>query len=75
MTAACRMISLIPDLVRPYAGAVATVGQISCNPNVSNVIPNKVNFTIDIRSANDADRLSLTEDIRTMINRESILTS
>lgn len=72
MVAASRMICSIPDMVCPYQGAVATVGQISCNPNASNVIPNEVKFSVDIRSANNEDMKNLTMDIREMVARESV---
>ncbi len=72
MVAASQMICSIPDLVRPYQGAVATVGQISCNPNSSNVIPGQVKFSVDIRSANNDDMENLAKDIRDMVTRESI---
>lgn len=71
MAAAGRIIGMIPELVYPYKGAVATVGQIFCNPNVSNVIPNQVKFTVDIRSASDIDRQKLTKDIQNLVARES----
>ncbi|HBG13070.1 MAG TPA: Zn-dependent hydrolase [Clostridium sp.] len=72
MVAASQMICSIPNLVRPYQGAVATVGQISCNPNSSNVIPGQVKFSVDIRSANNDDMENLAKDIREMVMRESI---
>ncbi|KAG0451571.1 hypothetical protein HPP92_026370 [Vanilla planifolia] len=38
------------------AGLVCTVGEISCWPSASNVIPGKVNFTVDIRAMDDSSR-------------------
>ncbi len=35
------------------AGTVATVGRIDCHPNVANVIPERVEFTIDLRDVDD----------------------
>lgn len=72
MVAAGRMISSIPELVRPYAGAVATVGQISCSPNSANVIPGQVKFSVDIRSASNMDMEKLAKDICDLAARESI---
>ena len=71
LAAAGRIIGQIPQLTRAYPGAVATVGQIFCMPNVSNVIPNQVRFTVDIRSASDADRKRLGEEVRRLVARES----
>ncbi len=59
-----RIISRIPELALKYKGAVATVGQIECSPNVINVIASRVSFTVDIRSASDEDRRRLAKDIR-----------
>lgn len=73
MVAASRIICSIPELVSPYQGAVATVGQISCIPNSSNVIPGEVKFSVDIRSANNHDMEMLANDIRDLVARESIV--
>jgi len=35
-----------------YPSTVATVGKIFCHPNVPNVIPGKVSFTLDVRDTN-----------------------
>ena len=71
MAAAGRVIGLIPDLAAGYKGAVATVGQVFVSPNVSNVIPQKVEFSVDIRSASDQDRNFLADQVKLLVAEES----
>lgn len=73
MAAAGRVIGTIPSLTANYQGAVATVGQVFVSPNVSNVIPQKVEFSVDIRSANDQDRENLTKQVKALVEKESPL--
>lgn len=51
LQAAAKMICAIDRIIKEKANAttVATVGKILCYPNVSNVIPERVVFTLDIR--------------------------
>jgi hydantoinase/carbamoylase family amidase len=51
MAAAGRIIGKIPEWVNQIGSTqlVATVGKIQAYPNASNVIPEKVTFTVDIR--------------------------
>jgi allantoate deiminase len=46
-----------------HQGAVATVGRLNVHPGAPNVISGAVDFTLDLRSANDATRASLKADI------------
>lgn len=39
---------------KAYCTTVCTIGKISCEPNVSNVIAGEVTFTVDIRDVNEA---------------------
>lgn len=54
LAAAAKIITALEDIAANRAGSttVATVGKISCKPDVSNVIPGKVTFTMDIRDVN-----------------------
>ena len=45
-------------------GVVATVGQCVVEPNVSNVIPEKVTFSLDVRDARDAKRRGACAKLR-----------
>lgn len=50
LLASSKMISYVSELARELSKEmVATVGQLEVSPNSSNVIPGKVNFTIDVR--------------------------
>ncbi len=51
MAAGARLMGTIEDLAKKSAtgSTVATVGKILCRPNVSNIIPEEVTFTVDIR--------------------------
>ncbi|AHM57200.1 hydantoin utilization protein C [Peptoclostridium acidaminophilum DSM 3953] len=51
MAASARLISEIEKIAkcRALPTTVATVGRIDCEPNVPNVIPGRVEFTVDIR--------------------------
>ncbi|HEX3030393.1 MAG TPA: M20 family metallo-hydrolase [Clostridia bacterium] len=45
-----------------------TVGKVQVVPNASNVIPGKVNFSVDIRDCNFDSKQKLTGDMRNMIS-------
>lgn len=53
MVGAAHLISLIETLAKGSGteSTVATVGKIQCRPNVSNIIPGEVIFSVDIRDA------------------------
>lgn len=55
MAAAAVLISEIEDIAahQMLKSTVATVGSISCKPDMPNVIPGEVSFTIDIRDIDD----------------------
>jgi allantoate deiminase len=48
---------------RQHPGLVATVGQITADPNVSNVIPGSCRLTLDLRHQDDAVRVKLPKDL------------
>ena len=51
MSAAAEIISQVDGIVTQKANTttVGTVGKISCEPNVANIIPEKIMFSLDIR--------------------------
>lgn len=50
MVGASQLISFINEYInKNYDSAVGTVGKIKCEPNVPNVIPESVNFMLDLR--------------------------
>lgn len=59
LCAAAEIISAAEKL-----GVVATVGQCTVEPGVSNVIPEKVTFSLDVRDAADAKRRAACAKLR-----------
>jgi len=65
LCAAAEMILKVNELPAKMGGnMVATVGEIENYPNSRNVIPDKVHFTVDIRSWDDDLALRAWEDVR-----------
>jgi allantoate deiminase len=56
LAAASEMVLLVERHCEEHAGLVGTVGKLSVLPGASNVIPQDVEFTIDVRSGDDALR-------------------
>lgn len=56
LTAASEMILLVEKHCETHAGLVGTVGKIAALPGAVNVIPQDVEFTVDVRSGDDALR-------------------
>ena len=61
LTGAAECMLAIEAVSSDYEGLVATVGQIKALPGATNVIPGTVEFSIDIRSSEDATR-QMAED-------------
>lgn len=56
LTAASEMVLFVEKYCRDNAGLVGTVGKMSVKPGAVNVIPQDVEFTVDVRSGDDANR-------------------
>jgi N-carbamoyl-L-amino-acid hydrolase len=66
LCAAAEMILKVNHLPDKMGGnMVATVGEIQNYPNSRNIIPDKVHFTVDIRSWDDDLAIGAWEDVRT----------
>ncbi|CAN5118360.1 allantoate amidohydrolase [soil metagenome] len=64
LTAAAEAILAIESVARAgKPDLVATVGRMSVLPGATNVVPGRVDFTIDVRSGDDADRDAATAEI------------
>ncbi len=50
MEVAAKVIAKIGDRARQYPPAVATVGNLSVEPNIVNIVPSRVKFCIDFRT-------------------------
>lgn len=65
LCAAAEMILKVNQLPDKMGGnMVATVGEIQNYPNSRNIIPDKVHFTVDIRSWDDDHAIKAWEDVR-----------
>ena len=62
LSGAARVISKVESLAILNTG-IATVGSINVQPNAVNVIPSKVDLTIEVRAEEDSKRNLLAEDI------------
>jgi N-carbamoyl-L-amino-acid hydrolase len=65
LCAAAEMILKVNQLPKAMGGnMVATVGEIQNYPNSRNIIPDKVHFTVDIRSWDDTHALNAWERLQ-----------
>ncbi len=65
LCAAAEMILKVNQLPDKIGGnLVATVGEIQNHPNSRNIIPDRVHFTVDIRSWDDDHALTAWEDLK-----------
>lgn len=70
--AAAKVISKIADWAREKAdGTVATTGYINTIPGGMNIVAEKVEFTVDIRSGNNDNINDITAKIREALERET----
>ena len=72
LVASAEMIVALEDAARRQSGTVATVGEIAAEPGAKNVIPGRVVYTVDVRSADDTARravASILEDARRDVER------
>lgn len=63
LAGAAECIVAIESLCKSDQALVGTVGIIDARPGATNVIPGRVSFTVDVRSASDADRKRAVTDI------------
>ncbi len=63
LTAASEMVLSVERYCETHGGLVGTVGKLGVLPGASNVIPQDVEFTIDVRSGDDALRRKAVADI------------
>ena len=63
MVAAAKVIEHIEMAAQKYPGSVATVGSCIVSPDTVNTVPERVEFSLDIRSINDDDLYAMEQDI------------
>ena len=64
LCAAAEFVSSVEVLARDEDGVVATVGELEVRDGASNVIPGRVNLTLDVRHAADSARESVVARLR-----------
>jgi allantoate deiminase len=69
LVGAAEMVTMVREIGSSHDGIFATVGEFVVAPGASNVIPGKVTFTIDLRSADDAARDSVANAITAGLSR------
>ena len=70
--AASKVISKIADWAREKAdGTVATVGYVKTTPGGMNIVAEKVEFTVDIRSKNNDNINDIAHRIKAALDRET----
>jgi allantoate deiminase len=68
LVAAAGMIASFPELAKAEGeGTVATTGRLNVFPNGANVIPDKVVFTVDIRSGKEEHVLHVVEKVKSLV--------
>ena len=61
LVVAAMFVVAVEQEARRRPGLVATVGQLEVHPGASNVIPGRVDLTLDVRHANDTVRLEASQ--------------
>lgn len=57
LVAASMFVQAVTGYAESRPGLVATVGQLTVQPGAANVVPGEVALSLDVRRANDADRV------------------
>lgn len=70
LVVAAMFVIAVEQEARHRPGIVATVGQLEVHPGASNVIPGRVELSLDVRHADDTTRLEVT---RRLLNDAHIL--
>lgn len=69
MVVAAKIISQLPELAKGEGnGTVATTGRLNVFPNGANVIPEKVVFSVDIRSGKEEQVVSMIGKVKNLIS-------
>jgi allantoate deiminase len=69
LTAASEMVLAVERYCTDHANLVGTVGVMKVAPGAVNVIPQDVEFSVDVRSGDDAVRLKAVEALRAMFTQ------
>ena len=76
MEAAAKVVAGIGDCARRFPQTVATVGHLNVEPNIIHLVPDKVSFIVDMRSASqevlDEQYRSLLSDLEAVCGHFSM---
>ena len=64
LLAAAECSLVVEKFAAKRPGVVGTVGRFDVSPGATNVIPGQVTFTVDLRAADDRDRIEVAEEIQ-----------
>jgi allantoate deiminase len=65
LCAASELVLAVEAFAQRHRGLVATVGEIAASPGASNVIPGRVQLSLDVRHATDAVRRLAGDELKT----------
>lgn len=68
-----KMIAKVNELTKEIDGLKTTIGKVNVKPNVTNVIPGEVEFTIDIRHKDDETRSYAIERLKEQISTIALM--
>jgi hydantoinase/carbamoylase family amidase len=63
LVVAAMFVIAVENEARIHEGSVATVGQLEVQPGAANVVPGRVDLSVDVRHADDATRLEACQRI------------
>jgi allantoate deiminase len=63
LVAASVFVQAVEDFATGKPGLVATVGQLTVQPGAANVVPGEVSLSLDVRHADDGERLLAAESL------------
>lgn len=69
------VLAQVEDLIRREqdTGTIATIGRLTVLPNVMNVVPGEVEFTLDVRGVYEDSRRRLARAVQRAVGRETAL--
>lgn len=73
LVTAAKMVVKVNDMTKEMPGLKTTVGMMNVHPNVTNVIPGEVEFSIDIRHEEDEKRNHAIESLKEQLSTIALL--